>query len=94
MPKLRLRAVPPALCPDFEALDEGVARRFIGWRFDRTLKPNGGFRTTGEVVEKPFRREYLDELRAGTLAPADEETARLAGVPMPKAAPAVVTEGA
>ena len=56
-----------------------------GQRFSRNqtlLQGDGGtWPLTDEVVEVPFRKEYLDEIKAGTLAPADEATARLCGVP-------------
>lgn len=106
---LRVTAAHTAMCPNFEALEDGVLR-FIGRRLDPTLghmapkrqfvpvvkaaaqgakiagvvvppRPCGAWVPTDEVVELPLRREYLDELQAGALLPADEETARLAGIP-------------
>jgi len=106
---LRVTAAHTAMCPDFEALEDGVLR-FVGRRLDPTLghtapkrqfvpvakaaKPGeriagvvvpphtcGAWVPIDDVVELPARREYLDELRAGALLPADEDTARLAGIP-------------
>ena len=92
MKTLLVLAAGAALCPDFEAMEEGVLR-FIG----RRLEPNAGVtwdprrktdvQTHGwvpvaEPTRVPFRREYLDELKAGALVPADAETARLCGMPL------------
>lgn len=89
---LRLRARGTALCPHFEAHESGT-RRFIGRRYDRTLgfdekdpltgnvTKTGGFPSTGKVEEVPYRGEYIHALRDGDVWPADEETARVAGVP-------------
>lgn len=48
-----------------------------------TGEKTGGWVPQEEPVTVPYRVEYLQELRAGALLPADEETARLAGVAMP-----------
>ncbi len=80
MMKLRVKAAHTAMVPNFEALDDGVMR-FIGRRHDPTAGANGGWVPTDDVVEVPHRREYLDELKAGALLPADADTARAAGVP-------------
>lgn len=92
MRTLSVRAAHSAMCPDFEALEDGVMR-YIGRRFDSEIghdRPRGkgdsparkgGWVPTDQPVTVPFRAEYLQELRAGALLPADEETARLAGVP-------------
>jgi len=91
---LKVRAAHTAMCPDFEALEDGVMR-YIGRRFDPTIghdrpkkkgelpRKQGGWVPVDDPVEVPFRAEYLQELRAGALLPADEDTARLAGVPFP-----------
>jgi hypothetical protein len=92
---LKVRAVEGAMVPDFEAMADGVLR-FVGRRHEPFVAPPaakmprnhtlrhgdaGAFVPTDEVVTVPFKREYLEELRAGCLAPADADTARLAGVP-------------
>lgn len=76
---LKVFAEGEMLVPDYEALDQGQLR-FIGRKRVADVGVNGGWAPTGEVVKVPFRLEYLQELKAGALLPADEETARLAGV--------------
>ena len=71
-----------ALVPHFEETDGGFLR-FIGRRHDPKLGQNGGWVPIDEPVTVPYRAEYLQALRAGALIPADEETAKLAGVAMP-----------
>lgn len=80
MKTLHVRAKGKALCPDYEALEGGVLR-FIGRRHDPSLRPNGGWVPLDAVVEVPHRIEYLQELRADGLEPADEATAQAAGIP-------------
>jgi hypothetical protein len=92
---LKVRAVEDAMVHDFESVTDGVLA-FIGRRYQPFVPPPGAKTTrnqtlahgdagawvlTDEVVTVPFRREYLQELRAGCLTPADADTARLAGVP-------------
>lgn len=79
MNKLLVKPAGSALVPDFEALDGGVLR-FVGRRHDPSVKPNGAWVPVDTPVEVPYRAEYLQELRAGALLPADAETAQLAGV--------------
>jgi hypothetical protein len=79
MKSMLVRSAGKALVPDYEAMEQGVLR-FVGRRHDATLGKNGGWVPSEEPVTVPFRAEYLQELKAGALAPADEETARLAGV--------------
>ena len=68
------------MVPDFGAMEAGQLR-FVGRKFVRgdAGKP-ARFEPMGEPVEVPSRAEYLEELRAGTLEPADEATAKAAGV--------------
>lgn len=77
---LRVFAAGDAMVSNLEA-EEAGARRYIGRRYDGE-GPNGEGRwvPTGEVVEVPYRAEYVAALRAGELMPADDETAQLAGV--------------
>jgi len=85
--KLKVKPVGKALVPDYEALEQGVLR-FVGRQHDaslgemhpKTKKKSGGYVPTDEYVEVPHRLEYIQELKAGTLEPADEATARLAGL--------------
>ena len=68
-----------ALVPDFEALDGGVLR-FVGRRHDPSVGVNGGWVPVEGPVEIPNRAEYIQELKAGALLPADQETADAARV--------------
>jgi len=77
---LKVKAAHTAMCPDFAALEDGVMR-FVGRKHDPSVGAHGGWVPTDEVVEVPHRREYLDELKAGALLPADADTARAASVP-------------
>jgi hypothetical protein len=77
MKTLLVRAAGQAMVPDFNALEAG-SLRFIGRRHDPSVGKNGGWVPVEEPVEVPHRPEYLQELRAGALLPADEETARVA----------------
>lgn len=97
--KLKLKVLPvgKALVPDYEAFADGVLR-FIGRKHDASIgleveflegknkvkKKSGGWVPCEEPVVVPFRKEYLDELKAGTLLPADKETADLAGISFTK----------
>lgn len=92
MATLKVKPVGKAMVPDYEALEQGVLR-FIGRRHDasighvmdqKTGKKAGGYVPTDDVVELPHRIEYIQELQAGTLEPADSETARLAGISLKK----------
>ena len=83
MKELLVKPAGAALVPDFEALEGGVLR-FIGRKHDPTLGKNGGWVPVDTPVEVPYRAEYLQELRAGALLPADAETAKLAGVKLPE----------
>jgi len=92
MKTLKVKAVGKCLVPNFEAMEQGVLR-FIGRVHDASLGveiPNsngqrtGGWKPTEEVVEVPFKKEYIDELKAGSLEAADEETAKLIGASFKK----------
>jgi len=77
---LTVKAAGSAMVPDYAALEAGVLR-FIGRRHDATVGPNGAWVPTGEAVTIPASAEYLQEVKAGALVPADEATARVCGVP-------------
>ncbi|WP_437767180.1 hypothetical protein WMF27_20530 [Sorangium sp. So ce281] len=77
--KLRVLPVGTAMVPDFEAMEAGILR-FVGRKHDPTVGKNGGWVPSEEPVTVPFRAEYVQEIQAGTLAPVDEETARICGV--------------
>ena len=83
MRMLSVKPVGTALVPDYVAVEQGVLR-FVGRRHNPTLGANGGWVPVEGAVEVPLRAEYIQELKAGTLHPADEETAKLAGVEMPQ----------
>lgn len=77
--KLRVFPEGDALVPDYEAIENGKLR-FIGRKRIGAEGINGGWIPQLEAVEVPFRLEYIQELKAGNLIPADEETARAAGI--------------
>jgi hypothetical protein len=85
-----------ALVQDYRALIEAQTNRFIGWKWDGSLGPEfvdstgrktnhgGRVKQVDEVVtiaaDDPHRSEYMRHLRDGDLWPADEATARAAGI--------------
>jgi hypothetical protein len=77
---LRVRAAGTALVVDLDAQEAG-ARRFVG-RAHQATHADG--RTEWAPSPEPHavraRPEYLDALRAGELEPADEATAKAAGL--------------
>lgn len=77
MGSLKVIPVSRSMVPDYAAMEGGVSR-YIGRRFDPA---QGGFVMTAEPVEVADRAEYIAELKAGGLLPADAETAAAAGVP-------------
>lgn len=79
---LTVKAVGSAMVPNYEALDAGILR-FVGRRHDTTVGANGAWVGTDESVTLPARAEYVQEVKAGALAPCDAETARACGVPFP-----------
>lgn len=79
MKELLVKPSGSALVPDFEALEGGVLR-FIGRRHDPSLGKNGGWVPVEQPVSVPYRIEYVQEIKAGALIPADEATAKAAGV--------------
>lgn len=88
---IRVRPVATAMVPDFRAQQDGVFR-FVGKRHLPKHGRNGAFAHLDDVVEldiQGFEKEYLDEVRAGALVPADEASARMCGVKFqcPVAAP-------
>lgn len=88
MKMLLVKCAGRALVPDYESTEQGVLR-FVGRKHDPSLGKNGGWVPIPEAVEVPMRAEYLQELKAGALLPADAETARLAGVLFPAPAASV-----
>lgn len=103
--KLRVTLIecdPPPMVQDYRAMAGGV-RRYLGMKHDPTLgksftdpltnitQNQGGWRTTGEVIELPMDEhamEYVRLVHEGTLIPADAATAEYCGVKLlaPKAA--------
>ncbi len=89
LPKtLRVLAHEDKSVPNYERLDLGV-NCFLGRSFRETEPGRFGFVPTHEIVEVPTRAEYLKALLDGDLSPADEATAKAAGVKYtpPPAAP-------
>lgn len=76
---LRVRAKGTAMVQDLEAMDAGV-RRFLGRKLTEVEPGVWGFVPREEAVEVPYRAEYVAELKAGCLEPADAETAKVAGL--------------
>jgi hypothetical protein len=76
---LRVRARGDSLVQNYERLDLGV-NAFIGRVFKETSPGRHGFAPTNEVVEVPYRAEYVKALREGDLEAADEATALAAGL--------------
>ncbi len=76
MSELRVIPVESAMVPDYEAMEGGVVR-FIGRKFTPSA---GGFVMSENPVTVPRRAEYIAELKAGCLLPADKATAEAAGL--------------
>lgn len=76
---LRVRANGDASVPNYEALDSGRTS-FIGRKYVEKTPGEWAFEATGEVVEVPYRVEYVRELKGGGLVPADDATAKAAGL--------------
>lgn len=79
MKQLSVLPAGSSLVPDFEAMDGGTLR-FVGRRHDPSVGKNGGWVPLDAPVSVPYRIEYVQELKAGALLPANEETAKLAGI--------------
>ena len=71
---MSVRPVPGRMVPDTAALVRGCAS-FVGWR-----KGDNGFEMSDKPVTVPVCPEYTKALRKGDLKPADDATARVAGV--------------
>jgi hypothetical protein len=72
---LRVRASGDVRVVNIEALNAG-ARRFVGRQWSDEAED---FVACGDV-DVPFRGEYLEALKEGSLLPADAATAKLAGL--------------
>lgn len=79
MKTLKVFAQGTFMVPDYEAMEQGKLR-FVGRTHDATIGVNGGWIPRLEPVTIKYRAEYIQELRAGTLLPADKETAQFAKV--------------
>lgn len=80
---LRVRPRGDALVQDHERLSAGV-NAFIGRRMSELEEPGTyGFVPTGEDAEVPYRAEYVKALKDGDLLPADDATAKAAGLSFP-----------
>ncbi len=80
---------PPPSVQNYERLDAGVnsVNCFLGLKLTE-MSPGVFARVpTGETLEVPFRAEYVKALHDGDLVAADADTAKLAGLDVPLAAP-------
>lgn len=71
---LRVRARGTASVPNYEAQENGT-RSFIGRQIKEISPGQHAFVPTGETQEVPYRSEYVLEVQAGNLWPADQATA-------------------
>ena len=78
-PKLKVLPVKDRKVNDYNANRgvEGQRVRYLGHKFNAESKE---FELVDGVVEVEHRPEYIRELQSGGLLPADEATAKLAGV--------------
>lgn len=84
---LRVRASGTALVQNYELLEQG-RNSFIGRVYKETEPGKWAFEPTNEVVEVPYRVEYVRALHTGCLVAADEATAKAAGIELsPKTKP-------
>lgn len=76
---LRVRVRGDALVQDYERQAAGV-NAFVGRKFAELEPGRWGFVPTGDDAEVPFRAEYVKALKDGDLLPADEASAKAAGL--------------
>lgn len=76
MGSLSVFPVLKSMVPDYNALEGGLVR-YVGRKLDVTA---GGFVMSPEAVTLADRAEYIAELKAGGLLPADAATAAAAGI--------------
>lgn len=78
---LRVRATGKGLVQDYERLETGT-NAFIGRKYVELKDQPGryGFESTDQVVEVPFRVEYVKAIQNGDLEAADQATADRVGV--------------
>lgn len=71
----------PPMVQDHERLGQGT-NAFVGMKFQELQDSPGryGFVVQDVDVELPVRAEYIKALKDGDLLPADDATAKLAGV--------------
>jgi hypothetical protein len=71
----------PPMVQNYDRLEAGV-NAFVGMKLlELEDKPGQfGFVVQDEIVELPYRSEYVKALKDGDLLPADDETAKLAGL--------------
>lgn len=74
------------LVSHLESLDANQStRRFVGWKYDKNLGPDGGFSPKPEaevlnVTKLENLQSYIKSLQTGDLVPADKDTATRAGL--------------
>ena len=87
---LRLRAKGDLLCADYDAHESGI-KRFVGRKHSTdvgheyrdeqgNLLKTGGWISTGEPQELPYRAELAQAVKEGDCWAADEATAIVCGV--------------
>lgn len=85
---LRVRARGTGLVQNYERLEASVnaVNQFIGRKFEERKDRPGeyAFVPTDKIEEVPYRAEYILALKSGDLEPADEATAKAAGLPFGK----------
>jgi hypothetical protein len=71
----------PPMVQNYEKLEAGI-NSFVGLKFGEIEGQPGqfGFAVIDDIVELPYRGEYVKALKDGSLLPADEETATAAGL--------------
>jgi hypothetical protein len=83
---LKVKSVEGCMVQDYAAMRSGL-KRFVGWK--HVAKEIDGvvrsvFEKTDEVCTVPYRKEYFDAIREGSLEAADQATAQMVGLPPSK----------
>ena len=70
------------LVPNIDALmGSPPVRRFIGWQYNPDLGEAGGWERKLEPETVTYYYDYVKAVKEGDLVPADEQTAKICGVP-------------
>jgi len=71
-----------AMVANIDALDaKPPMRRFIGRQYNAELGEAGGWEKKLEPETIPCYNDYIKAIKDGDLIPADEQTAKICGVP-------------